>query len=273
LKELGYTDITYYASEIEPTATAISKANHPGIVHIGDVRKVRYTKHNKTLYWEGGGQAQVGDIDLLLGGSPCQGFSQVGHRSNFDHEQSQLIYEFERIRNEVRPRYLLLENVIMKPSAQSVISGMVSATPGVKKHLINSSRFCAQSRKRYYWTNLPYDPEEAVDEYHPFTLQELLGPNYEGVEVKIWCTYERPIKKVDKCPTVVSCRTFRSNNKPVVDGARVKWTMEQLEQLQTLPVGYTEAGQTIKARHHAIGNAWNVATVKHLLKKIPNNGK
>ena len=146
LQRLGI-DCVYYASEVDKYAINVTRAHFPDTIHIGDVRKVRYIRHTKQIVCESG-IFDVGDIDLLIGGSPCQGFSRVNQKSkdiDFEHSRSQLIYEFERIRNEVRPRYMLLENVSMKQSCVDVISDLMSATHGVKLHKINSSNTYAST--------------------------------------------------------------------------------------------------------------------------------
>ncbi len=137
LNRAGIKVNKYYASEIDKYAIKVSKANHPDIIHIGDVRNVN---------WFG-----LPKIDLLLGGSPCQGFSFAGKGLNFEDERSKLFFDFVRILNELKPRYFLLENVPMKKEYENIISELV----GCKPILINSSLLSAQHRKRLYWSNIP----------------------------------------------------------------------------------------------------------------------
>ncbi len=127
----------YYASEIDKYAIKVSKANHLNVTHIGDVRSVS---------WFG-----LPEIDLLLGGSPCQGFSFAGKGLNFEDERSKLFFDFVRILREVKPKYFLLENVLMKKEYENIITEYL----GVKPIMINSALLSAQSRKRNYWTNIP----------------------------------------------------------------------------------------------------------------------
>jgi DNA-cytosine methyltransferase len=127
----------YYASEIDKYAIKVSKANHSGIIYIGDVRNVT---------WFG-----LPPIDLLLAGSPCQGFSFAGKGLNFEDERSKLFFDFVRILKEIKPKYFLLENVLMKKEHENIITEHL----GVKPFMINSSLLSAQSRKRNYWTNIP----------------------------------------------------------------------------------------------------------------------
>ena len=102
LKNLGIEVGKYYASEIDKYAMQIAKKNFPDIVHVGDVTKLDATNL---------------DIDLLIGGSPCQGFSFAGKQLKFDDPRSKLFFEFVRIKEETKPRWFLLENVKMKQDA------------------------------------------------------------------------------------------------------------------------------------------------------------
>ena len=142
LGRAGIPVTDYYASEIDKYAIQIAKKNWPGTVHLGDVRDVMWPETFE-------GQR----IDLLLGGSPCQGFSFAGKRLNFDDPRSKLFFEYVRILKEAQPRWFLLENVRMKQESQDVISDML----GVKPVAINSSLLSAQNRYRLYWTNIPFD--------------------------------------------------------------------------------------------------------------------
>lgn len=126
----------YFASEIDKYAIKISKANYPDIIHIGDVRQVD---------WFG-----LPKIDLLIGGSPCQGFSFAGKQLNFDDPRSKLFFDYVRILKELQPKYFLLENVVMKKEYQDIISEHL----GVQPIKINSALVSAQNRNRLYWTNI-----------------------------------------------------------------------------------------------------------------------
>jgi len=137
LDKLGIEVDNYFASEIDKYAMQVTKHNYPNTKHIGDVTKVK--------------GADLPKIDLLIGGSPCQGFSFAGKQLNFDDPRSKLFFEFVRLLEETKPKYFLLENVVMKQEYQDVISQHL----GVKPILINSSLVSAQNRKRLYWTNIP----------------------------------------------------------------------------------------------------------------------
>jgi DNA-cytosine methyltransferase len=137
LNRLGIKYENYFAAEIDKHAIAVTKANYPNTQHLGDVTKVK-----------GDGLPQ---IDLLIGGSPCQGFSFAGKQLNFEDPRSKLFFEFVRLLKECKPKYFLLENVKMKKEYEAVITEHL----GVEPVEINSSLVSAQNRKRLYWTNIP----------------------------------------------------------------------------------------------------------------------
>lgn len=137
LERAGIKVDNYYASEIDKHSIQVTKHNYPNTKHIGDVKQVK------------GGD--LPKIDLLIGGSPCQGFSFAGKQLNFDDPRSNLFFEFVRLLKETKPKYFLLENVKMKKEYQEVITGLL----GVQPIEINSSLLTAQNRKRIYWTNIP----------------------------------------------------------------------------------------------------------------------
>ena len=269
LQRLGI-DCVYYASEVDTYAINVCKHNYPNTIHIGDVRKVRYIRHTKQLVCDTG-VYDVGDIDLLIGGSPCQGFSTANLQSEdkgFEHSQSKLIYEYERIRNEVRPRYLLLENVSMKKSGIDIITDMMSATHGVKFHKVNSSRYVCQHRARLYWTNIPYDTTKPVQTEYPLTLREFIGDGYEGVLMRMHGLYGDAGYKF--IPDRVLAQTitkskYKGNTAYRFNGEMIRFSIEQMERLQTLPVGYTAPAGSETQRSFCLGNAWTVAVIQDIL--------
>lgn len=137
LDNLGIKVNNYFASEIDKHAIKVTQHNYPNTIQIGDVTQVKGENLPK--------------IDLLIGGSPCQGFSFAGKQLNFDDPRSKLFFEFVRILKECNPKYFLLENVKMKKEYQDVITEHL----GVEPIEINSNLLSAQNRKRLYWTNIP----------------------------------------------------------------------------------------------------------------------
>jgi len=141
LDQLGIKVENYYAAEIDKYAIQIAKKNYPNTIHLGDVTSI-YVKDKRL---------NLPQIDLLLGGSPCQGFSFAGKQLNFDDPRSALFFEYVRLLKECNPKYFLLENVRMKKEYQNVITEHL----GIEPIMINSALVSAQNRVRLYWTNIP----------------------------------------------------------------------------------------------------------------------
>ena len=141
LHRVGIPYTNYYASEIDKYAMQITQKNFPNTMQVGDVQDIKIPNYRE------------GSIDLLLGGSPCQGFSFSGKGLNFDDPRSKLFFEYVRIRDKLKPKYFLLENVVMKKESEDIITKYM----GVKPIMINSSLFSAQNRRRLYWTNIPFE--------------------------------------------------------------------------------------------------------------------
>lgn len=172
IKELGIT-LEYYASEIDEYAIAVTQANHPETTQLGSVV---------------GLSAKSGEFDLLIGGSPCQDLSIAKKdRKGLDGQRSGLFYEYVRIRNEVKPKYFILENVNSMPKeAKEQISEIL----GVQPVMINASLVSAQNRKRLFWVGkLVGDKYEQVEISQPkdkgIFLKDILEPKVgEGYFVK-----------------------------------------------------------------------------------------
>ena len=139
LNKLGIDYDKYFACEIDKYAMQVTQHNFPDTIQLGDVQFV--TKETFGTH----------KIDLVIGGSPCQGFSFAGKQLNFEDPRSALFFEFVRLVKELKPKYFLLENVKMKKEYQNVITQYM----GVEPIEINSSLVSAQTRKRLYWTNIP----------------------------------------------------------------------------------------------------------------------
>ena len=179
LERAGIKVDNYFASEIDKHAIKVTQHNYPDTIQIGDVTKV-FAK-------------DLPKIDLLIGGSPCQGFSFAGKQLNFDDPRSKLFFEFVRLLEETKPKYFLLENVKMKKEYQDIISEQL----GVKPIMINSSLVSAQSRERLYWTNIP--------------ITELLTDK--GILLKDIIEIGEPIK--DKSQTILAT-LYKENAKSMI---------------------------------------------------------
>tara|TARA_E500000318_G_scaffold86843_1_gene83623 strand:- start:143 stop:1327 length:1185 start_codon:yes stop_codon:yes gene_type:complete len=145
LDQLGIKVDKYYASEIDKYAIQVTQKNYPNTIQVGDVTKLD--------------PKDFADVDLVMGGSPCQGFSFAGKQLAFDDPRSALFFEFIKLLKAIKPKYFLLENVRMKKEFLDIISQEVSKCYpeiafGIEPVLINSALVSAQSRQRYYWTNI-----------------------------------------------------------------------------------------------------------------------
>lgn len=140
LQKAGIKVNQYYAAEIDKYAMQVTQKNFPNTIQLGDVTKVK--------------GADLPKIDLIIGGSPCQGFSFAGKGLNFEDERSKLFFEFVRLINECKPKWFFLENVKMKKEHELVISQYMKVAPIE----INSALVSAQNRVRLYWTNINEKP-------------------------------------------------------------------------------------------------------------------
>jgi len=174
LNRLGIKYDNYYASELDKYAIQITQKNFPDTIQLGDVCGVVAKDLPK--------------VDLLLAGSPCQGFSFAGKQLAFDDPRSALFFEFIRLLRELKPKYFLLENVRMKKEYLDIITEQVG---GIEPILINSKLVSAQNRQRYYWTNIPNvtQPEDrglvlrdVLEDYTDdvYLAGEKLQKNYKG---------------------------------------------------------------------------------------------
>jgi DNA-cytosine methyltransferase len=174
LKNLDIKVDKYYSSEIDKYAIQITQKNFPDTVQLGDIKDIK--------------GEDLPDIDLIVGGSPCQGFSFAGKQLAFDDPRSALFFEFIRMLKEVKPKYFLLENVRMKKEHMDVISQQVSEVYpecsngslfGIEPIKINSALVSAQNRNRLYWTNIPnIEQPEDVGLVLRDVLEDFLGKEH-----------------------------------------------------------------------------------------------
>jgi DNA (cytosine-5)-methyltransferase 3A len=287
LERAGIKINKYYASEIDKYAIQVAMENHPDIIQLGDVKNIK--------------SDDLPEIDLLIGGSPCQGFSVAGKRLNFNDQRSQLFFEYVRLLKEVKPKYFLLENVRMKKEWQDIISNLL----GVEPICINSALLSAQQRKRLYWTNIkeikqPQDKNILLQDIleSGITYQDksyCLTSSYNGAV--FWNTLERKQRTMIAEPVRLGHlnkggqgdRIYSVQGKSVCisangggrgaktglykidlpDGDYIirKLTPVECERLQTFEDGYTE-GISDTQRYKCLGNSYTVDVIAHILKNI-----
>lgn|SRR5574341_1590357 len=289
LNRAGIAYDRYYASEVDKWAIKVTQKNYPDTIQIGDVTQVK--------------AENLPEIDLLLGGSPCQGFSKAGKGLNFDDPRSRLFFEYVRLLKETQPRWFLFENVVMRKEWQEVITSFLGASP-IK---INSALVSAQSRDRLYWTNisgivLPDDKgiflkdiieDGCVDRDKSYAID---ANYYKGGSLKGYRENKRrqivlhqsekrlmvcvgmaeEIKGADiwkrvydvhgKAPTLTGSVGGHHEPKIALDEATWrKLTPLECERLQTVPEGYTEGGVSNTQRYKMLGNGWTVDVIAHIL--------
>lgn len=268
LNQLGIKIEKYFAAEIKPHAIKCTQYNFPQTIQIGDVRKVSYKDGILTT---ANGLFEVGKIDLLIGGSPCQDLSVLmRNRKGLKGEKSSLFHEWLRIKEETTPRNFMLGNVAsMRVEEKNTIDELL----GVTGIFINSALFSAQFRKRYYWTNLDVDlniKDKGIE------LQSILESGYTDRKksVCIVRNYAGSVQSSNKESFIKMCLNrskkgfltvvFEEKGNP--NSVRL-FTQTELERLQTIPVGYTSC-VTYQEAADLIGDGWNVETVKHILKGL-----
>lgn len=281
----------YFASEIKQIAIDTTMKNYPNTIQVGDVTKLHY--ENDRLYknceydkendsWILGEEIPNSKIDILIGGSPCQNFSiaNMHDRRGLQGEKSVLFYEYLRLKNEINPKYFLLENVKMSKDNEQKLNNYM----GVNGIHINSNLVSYQDRKRIYWTNIPnvvepqdkcidfqdykdYDEircEEAKVNYTPSRIRMWNnGNDYDGIKSCDNITNSNKIhcltRKQDRCPNsgLIAYKDF----------CRFL-TRREIEQAQTLPIGYCD-NLTLRQVEDVCGDGWTVDVIKHILSFIP----
>lgn len=245
LDNIGIKIDNYYASEIDKHAIKVSQDNYPNIIRLGDI--------NNWRSWD----VDWGSIDLILAGSPCQGFSYAGKRLALEDNRSKLYFIFEDILRYVKPKYWLLENVRMKQEHLETISNRLGTDP-VK---INSNLVSAQNRIRYYWFNW----EAPIIKDKNIKLQHLI-PECKGVWIWPRGYNKGGYRYHEKCNTVTtSC--WQLNFKWFDEEKNLyRFEPETVEQLQNLPVGYTSCVSD-NQRYKLCGNGWTVGVIEEILRK------
>lgn len=173
LERVGVKVDAYYASEIDKYAMQISTKNYPDTVQLGSVKDIDCTGG---LLHYGMGRLAETDIDILVGGSPCQDLSIAKKdRKGLDGERSGLFWEYVRILKEVKPKYFILENVNSMPKEAKEL---ITETLGVEPIMINAALVSAQNRKRLFWTNIP---NVKLPEDRGIFLKDILEPKVDDI--------------------------------------------------------------------------------------------
>ena len=266
LDRIGMHVDKYFAAEIKPVALKVTKDNYPDTIHIGDVNKVKYK--GGVLYTENGNY-NVGHIDLMVFGSPCQSFS-IAMKTDMrvgleDKTRSGLFLECYRILKEVNPTWFLLENVAgMKNEDRDFLSECM----GVEPIRINSKLVSAALRDRYYWTNIPgvTQPEDKG-----ITLQSILTSGYtDRVKARaLLVSDSRPLRDKERMMHRYRNTGFTTivwEEKGNDDSIRYL-NQTELERCQTVPEGYTKC-LTRNEAADVLGDAFTVDVIAHIFSFI-----
>jgi len=258
LNRAGIKYDNYFASEIDKYAIKVTQHNYPNTVQLGDVCNIV--------------EKDLPKIDLLIGGSPCQGFSFAGKQLNFDDPRSKLFFEFVRLKNECNPKYFLLENVNMKKEYQDVITECLGVSP-VK---INSALVSAQNRNRLYWTNMNIE-DLPIDKH--MNMNDIIDSNYHSTRNKSYCidaNYRKGtnFRRYFYCGSrqlvlekgYHPCNMTKETANEIMHRDGNKWrklTALECERLQTIPENYTNILSNFE-RYKVLGNAWTVDVIVHI---------
>ena len=264
LDRAGVKYDTYLASEIDQYALKISQKNNPDIIQIGDVLNIQ------TEY--------LPKIDLIIGGSPCQGFSNAGKGLAFDDPRSKLFFEFVKLIDELKPKFFLLENVRMKKEWLDIITEYM----GVQPLLINSNALSPQNRQRYYWTNIPLVStpapvnEQVLGDVLEDDVPEKYSPKPETLAKWDGGTQLNPsynsqgnrIHPLDQKAATLCAGSHGYNYGYINQNGRIRrLTPLEFERLQTVPDNYTE-GVSDTQRYKMLGNGWTIDIIAHLFKNL-----
>ena len=267
LDKAGIPINKYYASEIDKYAIKVTNKNYPETINLGDVTTVS-------------GELFTEKIDLLIGGSPCQGFSQAGKMKNFDDPRSKLFWEYVRILQEVKPKYFLLENVVMKQEWQDIISEAL----GVKPIMIDSSLTSAATRKRLYWTNIPGvgQPEDLGITFGDIRERDVPeGSIYYTDKGIDWIRRHekrtgktlRIIGDSDKMQMLEASMYKKYSSQRffgIEDTHGLRYiTVTECERCMNVPDGYTDCCSNTQ-RYKQLGNGWEVNTITHMFRILKN---
>jgi len=275
LDRAGIKVENYFASEIDKHAIKVTQHNFPNTIQLGDVTQVK--------------GEDLPNIDLLIGGSPCQNFSFAGKQkgmvtkdnieittlyqyiklkeAGFQFEgQSFLFWEYVRILKECKPKYFLLENVKMAKKWQDLISSIL----GVEPILINSNLVSAQNRPRLYWTNIPNIelPKDLGISFQDFKEDAPLRP------VGNWVFKKWGSKiKLDNLKTLntnkLNCLTTSKTHSFMYYTNEEKTmyrnlTLNEAKKAQTVPDWYDMSVTTEGNSFHMLGNGWTVDVIAHI---------
>ena len=289
LQKAGLQVDKYYSCEIDEYAQSVTRYNFPDTIFLGDVTKVDFSK--------------LKDIDLVIGGSPCQDLSFAkGNGKGLEGSRSSLFYKFVEAIEVCKPEYFLLENVKMKQEWKDIISDLL----GVQPIFINSADFSAQNRQRLYWTNIPIAPwtpckTKLQDILEVFKEEDwyvnrdkayTMTATYSGACPRDYFEKSsRQLAFTDREKShCLDANYFKGGNLKsyfkkhrrqlvFMNPSMLQWrklTPIECERLQTVPDNYTSKGvrdgKEVKIsntqRYKMLGNGWTINVIAHIFKSL-----
>ncbi len=264
----------YFYSEVDKNCIKLLKTKYPDDIYVGAVENIDIKKLPK--------------IDLLIGGSPCQDLSNAHKGDGIGGVRSSLFYQFVKIKNKLKPKYFLLENVKNKWSK------LMDKEIGVSGIELNSLYLSGQYRPRVYWSNIEFNEinqdsknktikdylEKKPDNKYFFNLnlKKINKINNQkklksGIN-KIFIIPREQLKDNErqrrvydingKSPTLLA----RSDTPKIFINKRIrKLTPLECERLQGLPDNYTSDFSNT-TRYKMIGNGFTVQVIKYILSFI-----
>lgn len=275
LDRLGLKVGNYTAYEIDENAIAVSKDNWKDIEHKGNVFDAKY---------------EEGIYDLLIGGSPCTYWSISRGGNNRETTSSgfgfELFNQYMRALREAKPKYYLYEN---NASMSDGIKTEITKAFGHEPIELNSADFSAQTRHRYYWTNIPlgakptpcmdtvqsiiYDNTYKVKSFEKY--KDTMKVSADGCVVKWdssgkgWYSQQNRARIDGKMPTITACGRDKCNI--WIGGTTYRYIHPiEAERLQTLPDNYTKVLKSDSKRIYGVGNGWTVKVIEYLLSGLKN---
>lgn len=283
LKRQGFHIDKYYASEIDKYAIQITQKNHSATIQLGDVVALRkmlendlwilkecvnsfwfdYLSEKRQALYKAAVDLKENGIDLLIGGSPCQGFSFAGKQLNFDDDRSKLFFEFVRIKKILQPKYWLLENVRMKSNVENAISKLL----GRKPYRLNSNLVSAQNRFRLYWSNIVL---KSVPVDRQIYLKDILQP-IDDVDEKYFLS-EKALDFITKPMRLQKKFTAINGNKSLCLTAKgnSNWTGTFIQQKSR---GFNKGGLFTDKSPTLTSNSWENNNILAMVEVRSDEGK
>ena len=262
LERAGVKVDNYFASEVDRYAIQTARALYPDTIQLGGIQEVK--------------AADLPKIQLLCGGSQCQGFSRAGKGGKFDDPRSTLFWEFKRLLDECKPDYFLLENVRMDKYSEGVISDALGLDPVV----INSTLVSAQNRVRLYWSNI------RTVKHTMFGHLKTDMPQPEDRGVLLRDVLETPGVTPDKSQCI-QATIYKENPKSMLQRGKMgllvnenihwrKLTPRECGRLQTVPEWAIDRMlETVSdtQAYKMLGNGFTVEVIAHIFSFLPDEFK